>query len=155
MKIQIIIAGKVDNSSLNALANMYLKRINYYSPAEFVQIKPEKIKSLSEAVIKNREGSKILEKVSGSDFVVVLDRKGRQYSSKEFSQVLNRVAVESRKQLIFIIGGPLGVHDIVKQRADAIISFSKMTFPHELAAVMVLEQIYRAFSILRGEKYHK
>lgn len=155
MKIQLIIVGKIENSCLGALADIYLRRITNYAQVELVPIKPEKIKNLSDSEILQREGRKILAKVSESDFVMLLDREGAHYTSEEFSQVFERLAMASRKRIVLLLGGPLGIAAAVKRRADDIISLSKMTFPHELAAVMVLEQIYRAFSILRGEKYHK
>ena len=96
-----------------------------------------------------------MEKINASDYNIVLDKDGKQFSSVDFSQLFIQLARQSTKQITFVIGGPLGLADEVKKKAGQLLSFSKMTFPHELAAVLLLEQIYRAQSILKGEKYHK
>ena len=155
MKIRVLIAGKIENKNTDALAELYLKRIKHYLPITIDIIKPEKIKSLSAVEVINREGQKFLENLNASDFAFILDKDGRQYSSQEFSKIFTRLAGQSTKQITFVVGGPLGLSEDVKTRANEILAFSKMTFPHELAIVMLLEQIYRAQSILRGEKYHK
>jgi 23S rRNA (pseudouridine1915-N3)-methyltransferase len=155
MKIRLLIAGKIENQNADALAQVYLKRIKHYVPISIDIIKPEKMKSLSDAEILNREGQKFLQKISSSDYTAVMDKGGKQITSNEFAKLFNRLAGQSTKQITFVIGGPLGLSDDVKKKADQLLSFSKMTFPHELAFVMLLEQIYRAQSILKGEKYHK
>jgi 23S rRNA (pseudouridine1915-N3)-methyltransferase len=155
MKIRLLISGKIDNKNADALAELYLKRIKHYLPITVEIIKPEKIKSLSSAEILNREGAKFLERLKESDFTIVMDKDGKQIMSEDFSKLFIRLAGQSTKQITFIVGGPLGLSSKVKLKANQNLSFSKMTFPHELAIVMLLEQIYRAQSILRGEKYHK
>ncbi len=152
---RLLIAGKIDNKNADALAQVYLKRIKHYLPVSIELIKPEKIKSLSDAEILNREGQKFLEKINSADHTIVMDKHGKQFTSEEFAKFFNQLAGQSTKQITFVIGGPLGLSDDVKKKADQRLSFSKMTFPHELAFVMLLEQIYRAQSILKGEKYHK
>lgn len=155
MKIRILIAGKTENKNADALAELYLKRIKHYLPITIDMIKPEKIKSLSDAEILSREGQKFLDKIAPSDYTVILDKDGKQKTSEAFSNLFNQLASQSTKQICFIIGGPLGLSDEIKKKANYQLSFSKMTFPHELAFVMLLEQIYRAQTILKGEKYHK
>ncbi len=155
MNIRLLIAGKIDNKNADALAALYLKRIKHYVPITVDIIKPEKIKSLSDTQVLDREGKRFLEKLNPSDYTVVLDKAGKQITSEEFAQFFNRMAGQSIKQITFIIGSPLGLSDDVKAKADHLLSFSPMTFPHELACVLLLEQIYRAQSILKGEKYHK
>ena len=107
------------------------------------------------AELLKREGEKILAKLFTADYNVVWDTAGKQFTSKEFADFFNRLAVQRVKQTTFIIGGPLGIATEIQKKADVRLSLSKMTFPHELAAVMLLEQIYRAHTILRGEHYHK
>ena len=155
MKIRLLIVGKIENAHADALAELYLKRIKHYIPITVEVIKPEKIKKLSDSQVMDREGEKIINRLFKSDYNVIMDKEGKQFSSMEFSHLFNRLAGQSTKQITFVIGGPLGLADSVKRRADHVLSFSKMTYPHELAAVLLLEQIYRAQSILRGEKYHK
>ena len=155
MKIRLLISGKIENKNADALAELYLKRIKHYLPITVEIIKPEKIKSLSKAEILNREAAKFMERLKESDFSVVMDKDGKQIMSEDFSEFFVRLAGQSTKQITFVVGGPLGLSPNAKMKANQILSFSKMTFPHELAIVMLLEQIYRAQSILRGEKYHK
>lgn len=155
MKIRLLIVGKIENKNADALAELYLKRIKHYLPISMKIIKPEKIKSLSDTEVLNREGLKFLEKIIVSDYTVVMDKGGKQFTSEEFAKLFNKLAGQSTKQITFVIGGPLGLSDDVKKKANQLLSFSKMTFPHELAFVMLLEQIYRAQTILKGEKYHK
>lgn len=155
MNIRLLIAGKIENNNADALSVLYLKRINRYLPITVDVIKPEKLKSLSDNQVLEREGKRFLDKLNLSDYTVVLDKDGRQFTSEEFAQFFNRMAGYSAKQITFIIGSPLGLADEVKEKADQLLSFSKMTLPHEFACVLLLEQIYRAQSILKGEKYHK
>jgi len=155
MKIRLLIAGKIDNKSADALAELYIKRIQHYLPIAVEMIKPEKIKSLSDMEILDREGQKFLDKLISTDYNIVLDKNGKQLTSEGFAGLFNQLAGQSTKQITFIIGGPLGLPEQVKNKANQLVSFSKMTFPHELAIVLLLEQIYRAQSILKGEKYHK
>ncbi len=137
------------------MAADYQKRIKRYLPINIITIKPEKIKSLSNAEILKREGERIQEKLNQGDTVIVMDKSGKMQSSKQLAAAFEKMVLGRNRNLVFIIGGPLGLDEAVKKRADQIWSFSKMTFPHELAAVMLLEQIYRVQTIRRGEKYHK
>ncbi|MBN1560019.1 23S rRNA (pseudouridine(1915)-N(3))-methyltransferase RlmH [candidate division KSB1 bacterium] len=155
MKIRLILVGEIENKPLRALTELYCERINHYSALRIDTIKPERIKSMPGAELLKREGEKILAKLLASDYNVVWDKGGKQLTSQEFADFFNQLAGQSRKQVTFIIGGPLGIAEEIQKRADARLSLSKMTFPHELAAVMLLEQIYRAQTILRGEHYHK
>mgnify|MGYP006283215643 CR=1 FL=1 len=155
MKTRILLVGKMNNHHVEALAEMYRRRIQHYVPINFEIVKAEKIKHLSDEEILQREGERILSKLDNSDYVIILDKAGKQIASTNFAELFNDVARRGTKRITFIVGGPLGLSEAVKNSGDQAISFSKMTFPHELAVVMLLEQIYRAQSILKGEKYHK
>ena len=155
MKIRLLIVGKIVNSHIKALSELYEKRVERYVSLEIDVIKSEKIKATSTGELLDREGEKILSKLSARDYSIILDKAGKQCSSEAFSQFFQRLANQSQKQISFIIGGPLGLADKVKEKAQEQLSLSKMTFPHELATVLLLEQIYRAHSILHGEPYHK
>jgi len=154
MKIKIILVGKIENKDYAALQKMYASRIKHYIPIETVIIKPAKIKNLSPIQIMQEEAAKIQQHFQ-NNYIVAMDKSGEIMSSEKFALHFNKLARQSIKEIAFVIGGPLGLHDAVKKQADMILSLSSMTFPHELAAVMMLEQIYRAQTILKNEKYHK
>ncbi len=155
MKIRILTVGKIENRNIQHLVDLYLKRLRHYLPVALQPIKAEKLKNRADSQVLEQEGKRLLQQVTESDYVIVLDKEGKQPSSEELAQLFNQLARRSIKQIIFVIGGPIGLSDEVKQKADILLSFSNMTFPHELAAVMLTEQLYRAQSILAGEKYHK
>jgi len=154
MKIHLLTVGKIENKHLKALAALYEERIRHYSAIDIEAIKPEKIKTLSSKEILQREGEKLAQKLPKSGEVIILDSKGEEYSSEELADFFRSLINRSVKQATFIIGGPLGLADAAK-KGKKNISLGKITLPHELAAVVLLEQIYRAQTILRGEKYHK
>ncbi|OQY28678.1 MAG: hypothetical protein B6244_06435 [Candidatus Cloacimonetes bacterium 4572_55] len=155
MRIEIISIGKIKERSLRTLCENYSKRIRYYSPIDIVEVKEEKIQDKRRTIdILKREAVR-LHRVVRPDIAVGLDIKGRRFSSEELAEFLMRRRSQGQKELQFIIGGPLGLAPEVLDRCAVRWSLSKLTFPHELARVLVLEQIYRAFTILRGESYHK
>lgn len=154
MKIRLLTVGRIENESIQAIADMYRNRIDHYVVFNWEIVKPERLKSLSAPEILVREGQRIMQKLESKDYTLLLDREGRQQSSKEFASSLERL-MQSAKYVTFIIGGPWGVVETIKRQATELFSLSKMTLPHELAAVVLLEQLYRAFSMLKGEKYHK
>lgn len=155
MKIRILTVGKPETKSYAQLCDLYLKRIAKYAPVSLESVKPEKIKSKSDQEIISDESERLLEKLETNEYVIVLDKAGKTMSSENFARLFNKLAQQSVKRVTFVIGGPLGFDDSIRQRADRLLSFSPMTFPHELALTMLLEQIYRAQTILRGGKYHK
>jgi len=155
MKLRILTVGKLSNKQIRLICEDYFHRIGRFVSIEAFHVKQEKIASLSEGEILDKECDRILDKIPARDHVVVLDKSGRQMSSEIFSEYFNKLAIGGIKEVTFIIGGPLGVDERVTSRADLLLSLSNMTFQHELATAVLLEQIYRAFSILRGEKYHK
>ena len=155
MKIMLLLVGDFSRHETAAMAADYQNRIKRYLPIDIKTIKPEKVKSLSDAEILKREGERILDKLSQGDKIIVMDKAGKMHSSKQVAAAFEKMALRGQRNLVFVIGGPLGLDEAVKQRADEMWSFSKMTFPHELAAVMLLKQLYRDQSIRPGEKYHK
>ena len=155
MQIRLIAVGKTDHTAIQTLLEEYIKRLGFYIKFE-LEIIPDlkNSKNLSEASQKEKEGELILKKVQTSDELVLLDEQGKQYSSVDFSDYLQKKMNAGLKQLIFVIGGPYGFSEEVYQRANGKISLSKMTFSHQMVRVFFVEQLYRAFTILRNEPYH-
>lgn len=155
MKIVLFAIGKTSATYLNEGITQYLKRLSYYIPFE-LKILPDikTSKALTEERQKELEGDVFLNNINGGDFVVLLDEKGKEFSSREFATYLDKKMVTLPKQLIFIIGGPYGFSKSLYDRANDKLSFSKMTFSHEMIRLFFVEQLYRAMTILRGEPYH-
>lgn len=155
MQIKLLAVGKTDHASIQKLVEEYAKRLGHYVKFDF-EILPDikNAKSLSESVQKEKEGELILKKVQASDDLILLDENGKQFSSVEFSQFLQKKMNSGLKQLIFVIGGPYGFSEAVYQRANGKISLSKMTFSHQMVRVFFIEQLYRSYTILRNEPYH-
>lgn len=159
MKIRIVCVGKIKERFFEDAIAEYRKRISAYATVEIVAVSDEKTpdkagEKLNEQ-IKDKEGQRILSKIKPNDFVILLDLKGKMLTSEEMSGDLGQYMVSGISDFTFIIGGSLGVSEAVKQRADVKWSFSKLTFPHQLMRVILLEQIYRAFKIMHHEPYHK
>jgi 23S rRNA (pseudouridine1915-N3)-methyltransferase len=155
MQIKLLAVGKTDHTAIQTLLDEYIKRLGFYIKFE-LEIIPDikNAKNLSEAAQKEKEGELILKKVQASDELVLLDEQGKQYSSLDFSDYLQKKMNAGLKQLIFVIGGPYGFSESVYQRANGKISLSKMTFSHQMVRVFFVEQLYRAFTILKNEPYH-
>lgn len=155
MKIKLLVVGKTDNRNLISLIADYTKRLKYYIPFE-VEIIPDikRAKNMSEANLKKAEGDAILKHVTTADNVILLDEKGKSYSSVGFSKLLQKKMNSGLKTLVFVIGGPYGFSDEVYSRANGKISLSAMTFSHQMVRLFFVEQLYRAFTILRNEPYH-
>lgn len=155
MQIRLIAVGKTDHAAIQTLLEEYSKRLGFYIKFE-MEIIPDlkNSKNLSEASQKEKEGELILKKVQSSDELMLLDEQGKQYSSVDFSDYLQKKMNAGLKQLIFVIGGPYGFSAEVYQRANGKISLSKMTFSHQMVRVFFVEQLYRAFTILKNEPYH-
>lgn len=155
MQIRLIAVGKTDHSAIQTLLEEYIKRLGFYIKFE-LEIIPDlkNSKNLSEAAQKEKEGELILKKVQSSDELVLLDEQGKHYSSVDFSDYLQKKMNAGLKQLIFVIGGPFGFSESVYNRANGKISLSKMTFSHQMVRVFFVEQLYRAFTILKNEPYH-
>lgn len=155
MKIILLCVGAMHDAPLATLVERYSKRINFYMPAEIValpDIKASKNLPTEQQCIK--EGEMILSKISTSDYVVLFDELGKEMTSREFSQFIEKKASTLSRNLIFVIGGPFGFSKAVYDRADYKMALSKMTFTHEMARVLASEQLYRALSILNGSSYH-
>ncbi|MFC6860960.1 23S rRNA (pseudouridine(1915)-N(3))-methyltransferase RlmH [Zunongwangia sp. SCSIO 43204] len=155
MTIKLLCIGKTDSKELQKLIEVYLKRLQFYTKFE-IDVIPDlkKAKNLDENQQKSKEGELILNKVQTSDYLVLLDENGKQFSSEAFSEYLQKRMNSGLKQLIFVIGGPYGFSEAVYQRANGKISLSKMTFSHQMVRLFVTEQIYRGFTILKNEPYH-
>jgi 23S rRNA (pseudouridine1915-N3)-methyltransferase len=155
MQIRLIAVGKTDHSAIQTLLEEYIKRLGFYIKFE-LEIIPDlkNSKNLSEASQKEKEGELILKKLQTSDELILLDEQGKQYSSVDFSDYLQKKMNAGLRQLVFVIGGPYGFSENVYQRANGKISLSKMTFSHQMVRVFFIEQLYRAFTILKNEPYH-
>ena len=155
MNIKLIAVGKTDNPALQQLINTYEKRLSYYINFE-LQLLPDikNSKSLSEEQQKIKEGELILSYVEPSHHLILLDERGKEYTSIAFADELQKKMNTSIKQLTFVIGGPYGFSQAVYQRANSKLSLSKLTFSHQMIRLFFVEQLYRAFTILRNEPYH-
>lgn len=155
MKILLLVIGKTDAAYIRAGIEEYEKRLSRYVPYEMKVLPDVKnSKNMSEVLQKEKEGEMILEEFQGTDFVVLLDEKGKQYTSVGFSDFLAQKMLNGTKRLVFVIGGPYGFAEAVYQRANDKISLSKMTFSHQMVRMIFAEQLYRAMTIMRGEPYH-
>ncbi|MBO4943834.1 MAG: 23S rRNA (pseudouridine(1915)-N(3))-methyltransferase RlmH [Muribaculaceae bacterium] len=155
MKITLLTIGKTTQKNIDELIRMYAARVSHYVDFSVESIPDlRSTRGLTELQQKMREGEMILAALKPSDRVVLLDEKGREFTSREFSQEIQKRMSAADKRLVFVVGGPYGFSDSVYGRADALMSLSRMTFPHELVRVFFVEQIYRAMTILRGEPYH-
>ncbi|WP_242206002.1 23S rRNA (pseudouridine(1915)-N(3))-methyltransferase RlmH [Aestuariivivens insulae] len=155
MRIKLIAIGKTDNKQLIALIEDYTKRLGFYIKFSFDIIPDIKnAKNLTEEQQKDKEGKLILNHITPSDVLVLLDENGQQFSSVSFSKYLQKHMNSGIKQLIFVIGGPYGFSQEIYQRANEKIALSKMTFSHQMIRLFFIEQLYRGFTILRNEPYH-
>ena len=155
MNIKLIAVGKTDNPALQQLISTYEKRLSYYINFE-LQLLPDikNSKSLSEEQQKIKEGELILSYVEPSHHLILLDERGKEYTSIAFSDELQKKINTGIKQLTFVIGGPYGFSQAVYQRSNSKLSLSKLTFSHQMIRLFFVEQLYRAFTILRNEPYH-
>ena len=155
MKIIFLVVGKTINSNLIELQDEYQGRLKHYVTYETIIIPELKnTKNLSFTEQKEKEADLILKCLDNSDDVILLDDKGKQYTSVGFSEFIKKKSLTSSKRMVFVIGGPFGFSQRIYQRANAQISLSAMTFSHQMIRVIFLEQLYRAFTILKGEPYH-
>lgn len=159
MKITIIAVGKIKEKFYRDAVAEYEKRLSRYCKLEIIQVEDEKTPdktdtSLDEAV-KRKEAERILKYIREDAYVVILEIQGNMYDSVGFAEQLKKLAIQGTSHIQFVIGGSLGLHEEVCKKADLTVSFSKMTFPHQLMRVILLEQVYRAYRIINGEPYHK
>ena len=155
MKIVLLTIGKTKKSFLSEGIEKYLLKINYYTNLESVEIDNVKFsKNISESELIKKEGELIMSKVTSSDYLILLDEKGKEYSSINFSKKLNSWMLLSKKRLVFIVGGAYGVSEDIYSRVDETLSLSKMTFSHQMVRLFFLEQLYRSYTILNNNPYH-
>lgn len=159
MKITIVAVGKVKERFFEDAVKEYVKRLGRYCKLEVLQVADEKTpdgaSDIVERQIRETEGKRILSNIKEGAYVIALAIEGRMLSSEELSEKIERFGVEGVSHIVFVIGGSLGLSHEVMKRADFALSFSKMTFPHQLMRVILLEQIYRSYRIMKGEPYHK
>ncbi|WP_111309508.1 23S rRNA (pseudouridine(1915)-N(3))-methyltransferase RlmH [Confluentibacter sediminis] len=155
MTIKLLAIGKTDNKELISLIDIYSKRLSFYINFQ-LDIIPDikKTKHLSENQQKQKEGELILEKIGNTDILILLDEKGKEYNSINFSEYLQKHMNSGIKQLVFVIGGPYGFSEDVYNKSNGKLSLSKMTFSHQMIRLFFIEQLYRGFTILKNEPYH-
>lgn len=155
MNISFVTVGKLKEKYLKQGIAEYVKRLSAYAKIEIIEVPdekaPEDLSAAQMEAIKQKEGERILSKISADTYVVALAIEGKQYSSEQFASFLEKLATYGRSKVAFVIGGSLGLSNEVLKRADEKLSFSKMTFPHQLMRLILAEQVYRAFRIIRGE----
>lgn len=155
MKTIFLLTGKTRNSYLIEGINEYQKRIRNYLSLDLVEIPDLKnTRNLSPEKVKENEGKQIFQQLQEGDFVVLLDEKGKEFTSRQFADFMQARMLSSIKRIVFVTGGAWGFSREIYKRADLSLSLSKMTFPHQLVRLIFLEQLYRALTILKGEPYH-
>ena len=159
MNIQIICIGKLKEKYWTDAIAEYSKRLSRYCTLEIVELKearlPDKASAADEENVKLEEGRAILKAIKDGTYVVTLEILGKQLSSPDLADKIETLSIEGKSNVAFVIGGSLGLSDEVSRRSDFKLSFSKMTFPHQMMRVVLLEQIYRSFKIIKNEAYHK
>jgi len=159
MKITVITVGKIKERYFTAAIEEYAKRLSKYCTLNMIEVSDEKApETLSDkemVQIKDKEGQRILSKIKESQYVVTLEIKGKQLTSEGLSEMMASLGLEGNSDVVFVIGGSLGLSNLVLDRSNFALSFSKMTFPHQMMKVVLLEQVYRGFRIMKGEPYHK
>lgn len=159
MKITILAVGKIKEKFYTAAIQEYSKRLSRYCKLEIIEVPDEKTPDHAspheEDLIRAKEGERLRRYIADGAYVLALAIEGKQASSEEFSDKLHQLGLQGVSHLVFLIGGSIGLAADLLQEADEKLSFSKMTFPHQLMRVVLLEQVYRAFRIMHGEPYHK
>ena len=155
MKITLLTVGKTDKDWVKQGMDIYISRLKHYIPFSVVEIPELKnVSSLTKDQIKTREGELILKNVRSTDDLILMDERGKQYTSVEFAKIIQDKISYTGKDMVYVIGGAYGFSDAVYQRANSKISLSKMTFSHQMVRAIFVEQLYRAFTIMKGEPYH-
>lgn len=158
MKISIVACGKIKEKYLQAGIAEFVKRLKPYCQLEFIEISEEKMPDKPSPAEKRQilqaEGAKLLQKIPQNSYVFLLDVYGKEFSSEELAAKLDELPLQGHSNFSFVIGGPFGLSEELRQRADQKLSFSRMTFTHQMVRLLLVEQIYRCFKINRGEKYH-
>ena len=155
MKITLLTVGKTDKDWVKQGIDIYASRMKHYFPFTIVEIPELKnASSLSQEQIKTKEGELILKNIKPTDDVILLDERGKEFSSMEFAKTLQEKISYTGKDIVFVIGGAYGFAEAVRQRSNSKISLSRMTFSHQMVRAIFVEQLYRAFTIMKGEPYH-
>lgn len=156
MKIKIIALGKIKEKYLKSGIDEFLKRLTPYASVSVIELNPIEIKdeNLKDKILLD-EGEKILSNIKPLDFVITMEIEGKQFSSEDFAQKIKDLTNNGTQEIVFVIGSSCGIGKNVSARANLKMSMSKMTFLHEFARLILIEQIYRTFKIIKGEKYHK
>ena len=159
MKIKLITVGKLKEKYLKDGIAEYAKRLKHFTKFELIELSdektPDKASHLENQQILEKEGNRILSKITDKEFVIALAIEGQQFPSEEFSKILSDITIRGISNITFVIGGSLGLSNTVKKRANLLMSFGKLTLPHQLMRLVLVEQIYRAFMIQQGSPYHK
>lgn len=159
MHIQIISVGKVKEKYLKLGIAEFEKRLQAYCSLTCIEVAdeqaPEKLSEKDLLLVKQKEGERILSKIKPDHYVIALDIQGKSWSSEQLAREMEKLSIHGKSRVAFVIGGSNGLSDEVLKRADMKLSFSSMTFPHQLMKLILLEQVYRGFKIMRGEPYHK
>ncbi len=155
MVFKLLLIGKTDDKQLQTLIDAYAKRLKHYIKFELESIPDlKKTKALDENQQKQKEGEMILKKIIPSDELILLDENGNMHSSQKFAENIQKKLNSGKKRVVFVVGGPYGFSEEVYGRANEKLSLSKMTFSHQMVRLFFVEQLYRAFTILKGEPYH-
>jgi len=155
MKITLVCIGKTDDKYIQEGIDKYNKRLKHYITFNIVVLPDVKnVKNLSQSQQKEKEAEIFNKHIQNTDYVVLLDERGKEYSSIEFSSFLEKKMIASVQHMVFLVGGPYGFSEEIKQRANSLVSLSKMTFSHQMVRLFFVEQIYRAYTIMKGEPYH-
>ena len=159
MKITIISVGKLKEKYLKQGIEEYLKRLSAYANVNIIEVADEKVpENMSEAdmlIAKQKEGERILGAITADTYVITLEIEGKMLTSEQLAAKMDELATYGRSKIAFVIGGSIGISEEVQKRSDYALSFSKMTLPHQLMRLVLVEQVYRGFRINRGEPYHK
>ena len=159
MKIKLVTVGKLKEKYLKDGIAEYAKRLKHFTKFELIELSdektPDKASHLENQQILEKEGNRILSKITDKEFVIALAIEGQQFPSEEFSKILSDITIRGISNITFVIGGSLGLYNTVKKRANLLMSFGKLTLPHQLMRLVLVEQIYRAFMIQQGSPYHK
>lgn len=159
MKIKLVTVGKLKEKYLKDGISEYTKRLNRFTKFDIIELPdektPDKASHLENQQILDKEGTRILSKLADKEFVIALAIEGQQFPSEKFSKILSDITIRGISDVTFVIGGSLGLSTAVKKRANLLMSFGKLTLPHQLMRLVLVEQIYRAFMIQQGSPYHK
>jgi 23S rRNA (pseudouridine1915-N3)-methyltransferase len=155
MKLRFVWIGKTRRLPIRELVTEYLGRIGRFAQVEVAELRDRNAVGSDTRVILDKEGADILARTSSDPFVVVLDERGRQLDSLKLAELVERHRIAGTRQITFVLGGHAGISDVVRKRADLVLSLSRMTLTHELARIVLVEQVYRAFTIIHDLPYHK